>query len=181
MTAAAHCPICLDHFRINADKPEFVVFPCGMPVLPSYQRHLILGTLLFINYNVHNLAGHGFCKSCTNQLFPALERTKRCPNCREFIHQRDGHPVYLQLVDFGLVVATELIERFGQMNADTPLSHLKEASVKLGQISKETPDHVVVSVLLFFIKHVQICIQTGTSSERNQRLQRAHHPPLHHS
>jgi len=48
-----------------------------------------------------------------------------------------------------LVVATELIEGFGQMNADTPLL-LKEAIVKLGQVSKENPDRgAMVSVLPF--------------------------------
>jgi hypothetical protein len=49
-----------------------------------------------------------------------------------------------------LALATELIEGFGQMNADTPLL-LKEAIVKLGQVSKETPDRgSMVSVLPFF-------------------------------
>jgi hypothetical protein len=155
MTAVAHCPICLDHFRIDADKPEFVVFPCGtLVMLPSYQRHLILGTLfIIINYNVHNLTGHGFCKSCTDLLFPTSKSTAGCPNCREFIRQRDGHPVYLELVDSKLAVATGLIKGFGKMNADTPLSSLKETSVKLEHVSKEIPDHVVVGVLLFFLKH----------------------------
>lgn len=75
----------------------------------------------------------------------------RCPNCRKFISQRDGHPVYLQLVDSKLTFATDLVEGFGQMNADTPLSSLKEASVKLVQVSKENPDLGVnvVSVSLF--------------------------------
>jgi hypothetical protein len=26
---AAHCAICLNHFPIDADKPEFLIFPCG--------------------------------------------------------------------------------------------------------------------------------------------------------
>lgn len=73
MTATVNCPICLNHFPIGGDKPEFLMFPCG----------------------------HGFCASCTNRLFPtlSLERTARCPNCRKFINQRDGHPVYLEIVD----------------------------------------------------------------------------------
>jgi hypothetical protein len=79
-----------------------------------------------------------------------LESTERCPNCRKFIHKRDGHPVYLELVE---TVATDLIEAFDRMNADTSLSSLKKASVKLGLISKKTTNRVVVSVLLFFLKH----------------------------
>jgi len=158
MTAAAHCPICLDHFRIDADKPEFVVFPCGTFVmLPSYQPHLHTSrnSFLFIIYDVHNLTGHGFCESCTEQLFPTLGNTARCPNCRKFFHQRDGHPLYLELVDSKLAVATELTKSFGQMNVGTPLSSLKEASVKLEQVSKETQHRVVVSVLLFFLKQAK--------------------------
>ena len=119
---------------------------------PSYQHHLILGTLVIIIYDVHILTGHGLCESCEEQLFPTLESTARCPNCREFIHQRDGHPVYLEFVDSKLAAATELVKGFRQMNADTPLSNLKEASVKLEHVSKEIPDRVVVSVLLFLSK-----------------------------
>jgi len=49
-----------------------------------------------------------------------------------------------------LAVATELIEGFGQMNADTPLL-LKEAIVKLGQVSKENSDRgAMVSYYNFF-------------------------------
>jgi len=54
-----------------------------------------------------------------------------------------------------LAVATELTESFGQMNVGTPLSSLKEASVKLDQVSKETLDRVVVSILLFFLKQAK--------------------------
>jgi len=126
-------------------------------MLPSYQPHLHTSRnfFLFIIYDVHNLTGHGFCESCTDQLFPTLGNTARCPNCRKFFHQRDGHPLYLELVDSKLAVATELTESFGQMNVGTPLSSLKEASVKLEQVSKETQHRVVVSVLLFFLKQAK--------------------------
>jgi len=55
-----------------------------------------------------------------------------------------------------LAVAAELIEGFGQMNADTPLL-LKEAVVKLGQVSKENPDRgAMVSVLpVFFFSNTR--------------------------
>jgi hypothetical protein len=121
---------------------------------------------------LQNLTGHGFCESCTNRLFPTSGKT-RCPNCRKFIHQRDGHPVYLQLVDSKLVFATKVIEGFGQMNTDTPVLSLKKASMKLGQVAKGNPDQaIVVGIFLCFLKliltesHLHL-IQTGTPSESN--------------
>ena len=52
------------------------------------------------------MTGHGFCESCTDQLFPTLENITRCPNCRKSIRQGDGHPVYLELVDSKWAVPT---------------------------------------------------------------------------
>ena len=108
----------------------------------------------FYYCDLQNLTGHGFCESCTNRLFSTSGKT-RCPNCRNFIHQRDGHPVYLQLVDSKLAFATKVIEGFGQMNTDTPVLSLKKASMKLGQVAKGNPEQaIMVSIFLCFLKPI---------------------------
>jgi len=169
MTAEAYCPICLNHFPIDADKPEFVIFPCGTSTYVT----IILTPLNSRNPFQQHLTGHGFCEGCTNRLFSSGART-RCPNCRKFINQRDGHPVYLQLIDSGSALATKVTEGFGQMNTDTPLVSLKKASIKLGQVVKGNPDRsTIVSALFYILKRTpsEISIQTVTPFESNRRLQ----------
>ncbi|KAF8972746.1 hypothetical protein BDZ97DRAFT_854887 [Flammula alnicola] len=118
MPAAAHCPICLNHFPIDADKPEIVIFPCG----------------------------HGFCASCTDKLF--LGPRTKCPNCRKFIQRRDGHPVYLELIDSKTVFATSVMEGLDMMNPETPLVSIKKASEKLEKIAGKTPSNENMSAIL---------------------------------
>ncbi|KDR66577.1 hypothetical protein GALMADRAFT_161984 [Galerina marginata CBS 339.88] len=43
------------------------------------------------------LLGHGYCIQCSDRLFS--EGNSKCPACRATLRRRDGHPVYLELVD----------------------------------------------------------------------------------
>ncbi|KAF8202361.1 hypothetical protein BJ912DRAFT_439491 [Pholiota molesta] len=106
---AAHCAICLNHFPIDADKPEFLIFPCG----------------------------HGFCVRCTDQLFS--QRRTTCPTCRKDIRKADGHPVYLELVDKNTVYARTVIEGLDQMGPNTPLGSVQKASLKLEKAITTAP------------------------------------------
>jgi len=54
-----------------------------------------------------------------------------------------------------VVFATNVIEGFDQMNTNTPLLSLKQASMKLGQVAEEIPDQaIVVSAFLCFLKRI---------------------------
>ncbi|KDR66550.1 hypothetical protein GALMADRAFT_1145059 [Galerina marginata CBS 339.88] len=66
---SARCPVCFDSFSLGADKPEFVIYPCG----------------------------HGCCTQCSDGLLS--EESPKCPACRATLRRRDGHPLYLELVD----------------------------------------------------------------------------------
>jgi len=124
---AAHCPICFNHFPIGADKPETVIFPCG----------------------------HGYCKECTSTMF-GRESKSKCPQCRVTIHRRDGHPVFLELVDSAAHFTASLIDGLDQMNHNTPLISVKKANQKLGKaLQGAKPNDDTVSALLKAVQDFQ--------------------------
>ncbi|KAF8806904.1 hypothetical protein BYT27DRAFT_7167162 [Phlegmacium glaucopus] len=84
---------------------KFVVFPCG----------------------------HGLCIDCKRRMFQESRRPK-CPNCRIHIHDRDAHPVFLELIDSKVAFASSLVDGLDRMDCETPLLSVKKAGQKLGRV-----------------------------------------------
>ncbi|KDR80841.1 hypothetical protein GALMADRAFT_1111130 [Galerina marginata CBS 339.88] len=137
---SAHCPICFNHFPLGADKPEVVIYPCG----------------------------HGYCTDCSDKLF--REARPKCPTCRVILHRRDGHPVYLELVDSSDAFAASVIEGLDQMKSESPVISVRKASQKLEKIlqgGRQKED--TMSALLKAIESFQDRIIPMFSKVENQK------------
>ena len=145
MPAAVHCSICLSHVSID----KFVVFPCGKGASYGSKKIHTFNALLY-------MSGHGFCVGCKNRMFQVVSRSK-CPNCRIQIRDREGHPLFLELVSSK---ASSIVEGLGKMNHETPLLSVRKAGDKLAKVLQGPelePDLMVrmwlsslISSVLFF-------------------------------
>ena len=97
------------------------------------------------------MTGHGFCIDCKSFMFQASERPN-CPNCRLRLHDRDAHPLFLELVDAEVAFASNIVEGLNKMDHETPLLSIEKAGEKLTKVLQDPQSKSNDMVKLFFWK-----------------------------
>ena len=98
------------------------------------------------------MKGHGFCIDCKSSIFERSTESN-CPNCRLHIEDWDAHPLFLELVDSKVALASNLVENLDKMDHKTPLVSVKKAGQKLTEVLQDPqPDpNVMVNAALFVL------------------------------